>query len=290
MNIGLINVDSKMPNLALMKISAWHKKQGNTVEFFNPMFSQNIDKIYISKVFSFTPDFQYNLPDVEIIKGGSGYSLDSYLPEGIESIYPDYSLFNCDYAMGFTTRGCIRTCPFCIVPKKEGEFKVVSDIYQFWNGQKELLLLDNNLTADTTHFELICNQIIKEKISVDFNQGLDIRLIDGYKAYLLSKVKLIRYIRFSFDNINMECTVKKNVNKLFKSGVKPYKIFFYFLIGFNSTPEEDMARFKILMDLKVNIFAMPFNGKDNYQKQFSRWINNHIYKLMSFKTYLKSKI
>lgn len=155
MKIGLIDVDShNFPNLALMKISAWHKSQGDTVEWYDAMFGGHFDKVYMSKVFSFSEDYLYPINADEIIQGGSGYcvslgkdgkeiydkSKDSNLPPEIEHIYPDYELYpqlTKDTAFGFLTRGCPRGCDFCIVEHKEGRKSYkVADLTEFWRGQK----------------------------------------------------------------------------------------------------------------------------------------------------------
>ncbi len=148
MKIGLLDVDGhKFPNLALMKISAWHKKLGDDVEMFFPF--NHYDRVYMSKVFTFTPDFNTCINADEVIKGGTGYDLKNKLPEEIESIYPDYSLHGIkNTAYGFLTRGCPRGCEFCIVGEKEGKCShKVADLKNFWNGQKEVKLLDPNLLA-----------------------------------------------------------------------------------------------------------------------------------------------
>ena len=189
MKVRLVDIDSKIPNLALMKISAYHKSRGHDVDFYQPLMDQDADIVYMSKVFDFTEDYKYE-PDCKVVRGGSGYGLYNTLPDEIENQRPDYSLYNANYAMGFTTRGCIRNCSFCIVPEKEGRIRPVGDIYDFWSGQENLMLLDNNLTAHDEHFRRILQQLIDEEIRVDFSQGLDIRLITPEKAHLLSKVKL----------------------------------------------------------------------------------------------------
>lgn len=274
MRIGLVDVDSKIPNLALMKISAWHKSQGDSVEIYDPMFRPKVDRIYASKVFNFTPDYPYFPQDTEIVKGGTGYDLHNKLPNEIEGIYPDYKIFGCDYAVGFTTRGCIRKCKFCVVPEKEGQIRVVGDIYDFWRGQSHLMLLDNNLTALPEQFERICKQLAKEKVKVDFSQGLDIRLITADMAKLLSRVRLWKSVHFAFDSIKLESAVKKGIETLAKNGVKPYKLMFYVLIGFDSTPEEDLYRVELLRSLKVDPFVMPFDKHNEYQRRFARWVNH----------------
>lgn len=283
MKIGLIDVDSKIPNLALMKISAWHKTQGDEVKFYDPLLDKP-DKVYASKIFDFTPDYQY-WPDCEIIKGGSGYDLHTDLPPEVDNQYPDYDLYNCDYAIGFTTRGCIRRCPFCIVPEKEGPIRAVGDIYDFWRGQRQLMLLDNNLTALPEHMEKICKQLIKEKIQTDFNQGLDIRLITDDMAQLLAKVRLWKQIHFAFDDVRLERQVREGISILTKH-MPASRLMFYVLIGFNSTPEEDLYRVEMLRGLGVDPFVMPYDKSDPYQRHFARWCNRkEIFKTVAWKDY-----
>ena len=165
MKIGLIDVDGhNWPNLPLMKLSAYHKACGDSVEWYQPLFSGHLDRVYMSKVFSFTPDYPYFIDADEVIKGGSGYAIDvedgkevfhsdrdHNLPDEIEHIYPDYSLYTdmtADKAYGFLTRGCPRGCSFCVVGAKEGRRSVkVADLSEFWHGQKEIVLLDPNITA-----------------------------------------------------------------------------------------------------------------------------------------------
>lgn len=273
MKVSLIDVDSKIPNLALMKISAYHKAKGDNVKFYEPLFDTP-DVVYASKIFDFSSDYRYFPSDTKIIKGGTAYNLDTILPNEVEYQYPDYELYGCDYAMGFTTRGCIRNCSFCLVPKKEGKLRVVGDIHDFWRGQEYLKLLDNNLTAEPEQFERICLQLIKEKIKVDFSQGLDIRLITPEMAQLLSKVRLWKNIHFAFDDVKTEKQVRRGIKILTENGVKAYKLMFYVLIGYNSTPEEDLYRVELLRGLGVAPFVMPYDKKDLYQKKFARWVNH----------------
>ena len=282
----MIDVDSKIPNLALMKISADYKKQGDKVEWYNPMFN-DWDIVYMSKVFKFTPDYQYPVTANKVVKGGSGYDLKTELPPEVENIYPDYNLYpNMDYAMGFTTRGCVRNCPFCIVPEKEGKIRPVGDIYDFWKGQDKLKLLDNNLTAHDEQFKKVLNQLIDEKIKVDFSQGLDIRLITPKKAKLLSKVKLWKQIHFAFDHPEIEEQVREGIKILKNNGVKSYKMMFYVLIGYNTTKDQDLHRVRLLDDLGVDPFVMPYDKSDNYQKNFARWVNHKaIFKTVSWENY-----
>lgn len=267
MRVGLIDIDSKIPNLALMKISAWHKAQSDQVEFHMPLW--NYDKVYASKVFNFsdTPE----LPE-GAVTGGTGFSLDSALPEEIEAIYPDYSLYRCDYAMGFITRGCVRKCSFCVVPQKEGKIKRVAEISQFWRGQGRIMLLDNNLTAHPDCIDIL-RELRGTKARIAFSQGLDFRLMTPEIAQELSTIKLWGQIHFAWDDIRLEKTVRKGIQTLIKNGVGKHKIMVYVLIGYDSTPEEDLYRVETLRGLGVDPFIMPYKKAETYQKRFARWVN-----------------
>ena len=215
MRVGLIDVDGRnFPNIALMKLSAYHKQQGDSVEWYEPMFSGHFDKVYLSKVFSFTPDYDYPIDADEVVRGGSGYcislingkevfdkSKDKELPYEIEHIYPDYSLYPSltkDTAYGFLTRGCPRGCDFCIVEKKEGKCSVkVADLNEFWRGQKKIVLCDPNILACKDWKELL-QQLIGSRAEVDFNQGLDIRLMTEEKVDMLKQIKITQ-IHFAWD-------------------------------------------------------------------------------------------
>lgn len=281
--VALLATDSKIPNLALMKLSAWHKAQGDQVEVYaNPLFSRP-DRLYISKVFNFSPEPQY-LPNCEIVRGGSGYNLITTLYPEVEAIYPDYEIFGCDYALGFTTRGCIRKCKFCIVPEKEGDIQAVSDIYAFWRGQKEVKLLDNNILALPGHFLKICQQIREEGIKVDFNQGLDIRLLTDKMARTLSELRCDQY-RFAFDHPEMEDTIREKVALLKKYGIKRSR--FYVLVGFDTTLAQDLRRLNVLRELGQNAYVMRYLRKRVYIP-LAEWANQaHIFHGMTFKKFLQ---
>ncbi len=286
MKIGLIDIDSKIPNLALMKLSTYFKNQGHEVELTSPLFAGEYDETFASKVFTYSE--MPILPDNTIV-GGSGYSLDSWLDEDTEVLMPDYSLYDRNYAIGFTTRGCNRKCPFCIVPAKEGKFHIVGDIHNFWSDQEKLMLLDNSLNTDENHFLMICNQIEKEKIYVDFSQGLDIRYLTDTQAKALKKLKLWKQIHFAWDLIETEPFVRQGI--LILSNHKLIsKSMFYVLVGFNTTPEEDLYRVELLRDFKIDPFIMPYDKFDEYQKNFARWVNHKaIFKSVEWKNYRKSR-
>lgn len=294
MRIGLIDVDGhNFPNLPLMKLSAWHKQQGDIVEWYQPLFSGHMDKVYMSKVFSFSPQYQYFVDADEIIQGGSGYCIelvggkevynklkDSDLSYEIEHIYPDYSLYpelTKDTAYGFLTRGCPRSCSFCHVAAKEGKCSYkVADLKEFWNGQKNIVLLDPNTLACKDWKELL-QQLIDSKAWVDFSQGLDIRLMTEEKAEMLKQIK-IKQVHFAWDNycdkniIVPKFKEFKNITMWDKR-----KMSVYVLCNFNSTFEQDLERIYILRDLGYWPYVMLYNKEriplGHRLRKLQRWVN-----------------
>lgn len=232
------------PNYALMKISAWHKQRGDTVELFTPVAAEQLtlveeyppkrdasfyDVVYSSKVFDFTPENPF-LP-ADTIKGGTGYNIKSQLPPEIDAMFPDYSIYpNCDYAIGYITRGCPNKCPWCVVPQKEGGIKP----YRHWQelvrpDSKKLVLMDNNiLSCEYGIAEL--ESLIGSGYAIDLNQGMDARLVDDRIASILARLKWISFIRFSCDQKSQIAAITKTVELLGKYGVKPRKLFVYVLV------------------------------------------------------------
>jgi len=287
--IGLIDVDGhNFPNLALMKLSAYHKNKGDEVEFVT---IGNYDKTYMSKVFTYTQDFAPTFSNLgEVIKGGSAYNM-SILPEEIEHIMPDYSLYNANKAYGFLTRGCPNKCQWCIVPKKEGEIVENADITEFWNGQKEAILLDNNVLAHEHGLKQI-EKIINLGIKIDFNQGLDARIIANNKdiAKLLSRVKWIRYLRMACDTKSQIPYIDKALTNLNECGFKNYIVFVYVLV--KNIPDA-LERVEFLKEKGCSPFAQPYrdfttnNEPEKELKQFARWVNHKaIFKSVEFKNYI----
>lgn len=282
MKIGLIDVDGhNFPNLALMKLSSWHKKQGDSVEWCN--LFKHYDRVYQSKVFddTYTPDLEYIPNADEIIKGGTGYGLNNKLPDDIEHCYPDYSLYpelTKDTAFGFLTRGCPRACAFCIVAKKEGRTSVkVANLSEFWDGQKYIKLLDPNILACKDHLELL-NQLWESNAQVDFTQGLDIRLTNEENIKLINKIK-VKEIHFAWDN------PKDNLEKYFKKYAskakhKPHGHFgtVYCLTNFNSTFEEDLYRIYTLRGWGFDPYVMIYDKPNAPQqlRHLQRWCNNKV--------------
>lgn len=280
MKIGLIDVDGhNFPNLALMKISAYHKSKGDSVEWVLPL--DHYDIVYQSKVFdeTYSPDIDWTPNADKIIKGGTGYGLDNKLPDEIEHIYPDYSLYpdlTKDTAYGFLTRGCPRGCSFCIVASKEGQRSYkVADLSEFWNGQKKIVLCDPNILACKDHPDLL-QQLIDSKACVDFNQGLDIRLTNERNIALLNKIK-VKEIHFAWDNPKDDLKpFFEQYKKLAKH--KPHGQFgtVYCLTNYGSTMEENLYRIYTLRDLGYDPYIMVYD-KPNAPKEireFQRWVNN----------------
>ena len=311
MKIGLIDVDGhNFPNLALMKLSAWHKAKGDTVEWCLPFDSYNI--IYQAKVFdeTYSADIDCYPSAERIIKGGTGYVRRVYedktswlelyvsgkwikeseydnsdgeyrehLPDDIEHIYPDYDLYPAltkGTAYGFLTRGCPNNCDFCIVSKKEGRCSVkVADLNEFWRGQKHIKLLDPNILACKKHMELL-QQLADSKAYVDFTQGLDIRLVNDANVELINKIK-VKEIHFAWDNPDMDLKPKFEFYKQIAKH-KPHGEYgtVYCLTNHGSTIEEDLYRIYTLRDLGYNPYVMIFDKPNAPKdiKRLQRWCNN----------------
>ena len=259
MNIGLIDVDShNFPNLCLMKISAHHKAKGDSVEWWNGLL--HYDRVYQAKVFddTYSKDNDWVINADEIIKGGTGYGLSSVLPDEIEHIYPDYSLYGIeDTAYGFLTRGCPRHCPFCIVGDKEGlKSHQVAGLDEFWRGQKEIVLLDPNITA-SKECEKLFDDLISTKAWIDFCQGLDVRCLTDKGADQLNQIKT-KMIHFAWDNYEMKTYEKlKKVRPLLKKDMR--KMTVYVLVNFNTTHEQDLERIYKLRELDYSPYVMIYD-------------------------------
>lgn len=295
MKIGLIDADShNFPNLALMKISAFHKANGDIVEWWNGL--DRYDKVYKSRVFSdkytedisIEPSTDFCINADEIVLGGTGYamaevdgkeeyrkSLDKELPGEVECMTPDYSLYGFKESYGFLTRGCPRNCRFCIVSQKEGHCsKQVSDLKDFYRGQKEIMLLDPNILACRDHEKLL-QQLAESKAWVDFTQGLDIRMITRDNIKLLNGIKT-KIVHFAWDNPEQDLTehfIKfAELSKIHDRR----KRCVYVLTNFGSTHEEDLYRINTLRELDFDPYVMIYD-KPNAPEEtrfLQRWVNN----------------
>lgn len=293
MKIGLIDVDGhNFPNLALMKLSAWHKLQGDTVSWYSGI--EHYDRVYMSKVFAFTHDEMRIIQADEVIKGGSGYKLfNQWLPDEVEHICPDYSIYPAHKeAFGFLTRGCVNKCSFCIVPRKEGNIRKHADITEFLDGRKSAILMDNNVIASNWGLTQI-EKIISMKVKVDFNQGIDCRLIakDKKIAELLSRVRWIRHLRMAYDSSAITDDVETAIAYLKEAGVPAYRLFFYMLVKDGQI--EDAEKRALLLDsLGCTPFAMPYRNLDSNippsveQHRFAWWVNQRqAFKSCKFKDF-----
>ena len=249
MKVSLVDVDGhNFPNLALMKLAAWHKSQGDAVDWYAPLFSRP-DRIYASKVFTFTRDYEDYAPkDPEPIKGGTGYGMYSELPPEVEAMRPDYSMYpQYPEAYGFLSRGCIRSCPWCVVPRKEGHIRPVADIADIAGDRRQVVLMDNNFLANDESFVIEqLDKIRALKLRIDFNQGLDARLVTASVAEKLAKVRYIRCIRFSCDTTAMLPHISSAVKLLRGYGFKQ-EIFCYALV---QNVEEAEKRCRRLIEMR----------------------------------------
>ena len=291
MKVGLVDVDNhnrtpKYPNLALMKLSAWHKAQGDDVDWWWGF--DMYDRVYMSKVFdeTYTKDVEDPYNAHEVVRGGTGYSMEGELPMEIEHIYPDYSIYPTltkDTAYGFLTRGCPRGCHFCIVADKEGRrSRKVAELDEWWNGQKKIVLMDPNLLAYRGHKSLF-QQLIDSKAWVDMNQGIDCRLLTNENIDLINKVRL-KNIHFAWDYMKEEESVLRGLRMYAKSATRKIAGAYgtvYVLTNYDTTMEENLYRIYTLRgmglrgmgyDPYVMVFDKPNAPREI--RRLQRWCNN----------------
>lgn len=245
MKIGLHDADAehlkhkRFPNYALMKISAWHKSQGDQVQRWDPHIPMEyFDQVYSSKIFDFTPVNPY-LPK-DVITGGTGYDIYTKLPQAIDDAFPDYSLYSgCDYSIGYITRGCPNKCRWCVVPAKEGGIQPYRDWHDLVRSEsKKLVLMDNNILASDYGKNQLAS-LIGSGYKIDLNQGMDARLVTPEIADILARLSWIRFIRFSCDQQSQIDPVIRVIDMLQRRGKKPYNVFVYVLV---TADVEDAAR------------------------------------------------
>lgn len=287
MNVGLIDVDrTKFPNLVLMKLSAWHKRRGDSVSLLSPddvLLGSNLfggyDKLYAACVFTANRSIARRLEKIGAEVGGTGTDRTCTLPPEIEHICPDYTLYgDTRTAYGFLTRGCPRACPFCIVAGKEGrESRKVADLSEFWSGEKTIKLLDPNILAAKEHMELL-GQLAESGAQVDFTQGLDARMLTADNIDLLNACK-VKMLHFAWDNPRDEIVPKMLRMFVERSAVTDYrKRRVYVLTNYWSTHEEDLRRVYWLRengyDPYVMIYDKPHAPRET--RQLQRWVNNKL--------------
>lgn len=291
MKIGLHDSDkTRFPNLPLMKLSAFHRGLGNRVERFLPLAAHTYDIVYSSKVFSYTED-EPNLPR-GTIRGGTGYGTLASLPDAIEHQMPDYSLYpHFPASIGFVTRGCIRSCPWCVVPAKEGKIRTHAEIEEFLRqDSRDVVLLDNNILAHEHGIRQL-ERSITLGLRLDCNQGLDARLIaaDDALAHLLSRVRWSKGIRLACDHKSQMKAVEAAVKAIRKHGGKQYSFSCYVLV---QEIEDALERVEFLRALKVDPFAQPYREPGSKAqpakllRDFARWVNyKAIFKSIPFSEY-----
>lgn len=302
MNIGLHDAErdyfrtgNKFPNYAIMKISAYHKFRGDDVEWWNPLYGY--DRVYSSKVFDFTPADPY-LP-ADAIRGGTGYTdlpADNSLPREVDDMFPDYSIYpECDYAIGYLTRGCPNNCRWCVVPRKEGKISPYRKWKDIVRGDTDkLVLMDNNILACDYGISQL-EGLAGSGYRIDLNQGMDARLVDDRIADILSRISWIRFIRFSCDQKSQVEPVRKAIGLLGRHGVGPYRIFIYILV----TPDlqDAMERVEALKAYKgINLYAqaerngrlgiMPNAAQLEFQQ---RYVYSGRYRIETWQEYCKRK-
>lgn len=310
MNIGLIDVDGHAkkkkwgatiyPNLALCKIARWHRQQGDWVEWAIPFF--HYDRIYMAKVFNFSPDDLTAYDTDEIIRGGTGYDITSQLPEEIDRTQPDYSIYPnipLDTAYGFLTRGCPNKCPWCVVPRKEGKIRPYMDIDEIAiEGRYKVVLMDNNILAAGDYAVSQLQKIIKKGYHVDFNQALDARLVTEEYARLLAQIKWInRRIRFGCDTPGQIQQCERAIDMINAHGYRG-EYFLYTMLNddFNECYERIQywwkRNHKCRENHQPNIYpyAQPYRDPDNpnrpipqWQKDMAQWVNKRqIFQITDF--------
>ncbi|NDV83424.1 radical SAM protein [Bacteroides sp. 51] len=294
MNIGLLAVDSNYPNLALMKISTYHKSIGDSVEWYNSLCTY--DKVYMAKVFNFTPDYGYYINADQVEIGGTGYDISKSLPEEIERMVPDYDLYKVDHnlAYGFLTRGCPNHCKWCVVPMKEGGITSYMDIEEVSAGRKKIILMDNNILASDYGLQQI-EKIITMGLRVDFNQGLDARLVTDDIAQLLAKVKWIKRIRFGCDTPGQIAEVERAATLIDKYGFKGEYFLYCILMEFKESFHrvnywKGKSRRFVPHSQPYRDYKNPHQVVPQWQKDLAHWSNRkELYMSCDFRNFIPRK-
>ena len=272
MRIGLLNLEPKYKNLAIEKLRLYHSQQGDQVEDYFAL--KSYDKVYASSIFTFT---KKDWVPQGAICGGSGFDLTTTLPPEIEAVKPHLNF-------GFTSRGCIRHCAFCIVPQKEGMVNPVGDLLDLWDGEGKLITLyDNNILALPDHFRKIYCQARAYSLTLDFNQGLDHRLLTTENVKYLSAISHKEY-HFAFDHPSYLKGVDRAIDLLQSEGIN--RCNWYVLVGFNTTFQEDLDRLNHLKERNQNGFVQRYK-RDRQYIPLARWANqHHIFQSMTFEQFL----
>ena len=269
MRIGLWNLEPEVENTALMQVSQYHKEKGDSVEFYSPLFEY--DKVYVFSLFSFT---KKPVRKSNMITGGTGFDVTSRLPLEIETSSLDYSIYpNCKTSYIWFSRGCIRNCLFCVVPTKEGSLTLVQP-KNLNPKATRISVMDNTFTAlPKSAFYSAIDFLHDVNLPVDFQCGIDNRIVDFEKWAEIKKFRIYKQIRTAWDNPK-DKLIAGNL-KVMGEFFGKSKLMVYVLIGYWSTPEEDLYRVEKIREVGLDAWVMPFNKKDPYQKAFERWNNRH---------------
>lgn len=291
--VGIYQLDGKIPNLALMKVAGYYESKGHVVEHYKgPLFWDEYERVYMSKIFSFTPTPA--IPPNAVI-GGTGIDFYNRLPPDIESHPPSYSLYQwCNFHLGFSMKGCRFNCKFCCVPKKEGRPYVHNTIEEILinpNGGNRLMLLDNDFFGGDL-WRANLKRIEDLSLQVCFVQGLNIRIITQEQADMLSRLRYrnstfkSKYLTFAWDKFKDERLIKNGIEICLNAGIKPREMQFFILIGYDSTPEQDFYRVEFLRDLGCKPFVMPYDRNSHYQRNYARYVNNRaVFNAVSWEEY-----
>lgn len=303
MKVLLINVDSKIPNLALMRLAAWHRRRGD--EVFLQSCPSKPDRVYSSSIFKFSARRQWQIRQIypDVIEGGTGYegntlTLDAAIGEDGERIVPDYSLWpEFSASIGFTARGCRLACKFCVVPSKEGKPCSVHTISEIWRGEpwpKHLLLLDNDFFGQPKEqWQARLQEIRDSEFKVCLNQGINLRLIDRESAAALASVDYrddqfkTKRLYTAWDNIKDEARFKQGVDVLRQAGISPKHLLVYMLVGYapQETIDEVMYRFREIDALGCLPYPMVFDRSRQDLKAFARWVIRRYYQFIPWEAY-----
>lgn len=283
MLIWLVDYDGKIENLALMRLSAYHKRLGDTVRLKVgnawPELFETPDKVYISCLFRWNREAALRLVDAwdgRAIAGGTGISLKKTLPLAILDHQPDFDLYSYDRAIGFISRGCSRKCPWCVVPIKEGKLCRESTAQEIVGKRSEALFLDNNFLALLDH-HVDLEWLVKHQIAIDFNQGLDTRFITERNARLLVRCKWLtpggKTVRLALDSLAQIPKVAQALTLLKLAGLPAWKIVVYVLIGFEGL-ESDVERLLFLRSWNVSVYPMGYRDLITGEEPAKGWNRN----------------
>lgn len=292
MKVALYDVDSKIPNLALMKLARHHGERSDDVAWFEPLWAGQYDKIYASKIFDYSDGSQLDPAQMEI--GGTGWDKRKALPAEIEALQPDYTLYGYPHNIGFTMRGCRFRCKFCVVPEKEGQPYANNTIEEIWQQRDSdfVILLDNDFFGNPEWAARIA-EMRKHDLKVSFSQGLNIRIITDEQAAALASVNFCnlsgnkKQVHFAWDQWGngTERLVEQGFERVTAAGVKPHQMAFFVLVGWNTTEEQDLYRIDKLHGMGCDVYVMPYDRKDPYQMALQRWNNGHAWRSVSWRDY-----